>query len=186
MSSVITHAPRLRTLCEYDRHSLADVPGAGHDGGWPHDGIQAATPGPHTVLQELSDRIRAIPDEVAGLKPNVADSAACRRQVGWSVGLERFVENEMGRDQEWIIAMATALGTHSGLRVPIVPDMRTFRDLFEAIAAREREACAKECLAIGEKDRFTDIAERCAARIRERSNVAVEPLAEGKSDRTAG
>ena len=28
-------------------------------------------PDPHKVLQELSDRIRAIPDEIAGLKPNV-------------------------------------------------------------------------------------------------------------------
>jgi hypothetical protein len=46
----------------------------------------------------------------------------------------------MDRDQEWIIAMATALGTSSGMRVPIVPDVRPFRELFDALMAKEREA----------------------------------------------
>lgn len=42
------------------------------------------------------------------------------------------------RDLEWILAMAEALGTNSGLSVPIVPDVEAFRKLFEEVRARAR------------------------------------------------
>lgn len=45
------------------------------------------------------------------------------------------------RDSEWVWAMAQALGTNSGLSVPIVPDVEAFRKLFEKLTedARKKE-----------------------------------------------
>lgn len=39
----------------------------------------------------------------------------------------------VGRDQDWILAMAASLGTNSGLHVPIVPTKEAFDKLFAAV-----------------------------------------------------
>lgn len=41
------------------------------------------------------------------------------------------------RDNEWVMAMAEALGTNSGFTVPIVPDSFAFRALFADIAKKD-------------------------------------------------
>jgi len=46
------------------------------------------------------------------------------------------------RDRDWILAMAAALGTDSGYKVPIVPKPEPFRELFDSLRAS----------AAGEKD----------------------------------
>jgi hypothetical protein len=44
----------------------------------------------------------------------------------------------LGRDGDWILAMGHALGLDSGYRVPIVPTVEAFKELFASIqAARE-------------------------------------------------
>jgi hypothetical protein len=45
-----------------------------------------------------------------------------------------------GRDADWALAMAQALGTNSGYSVPIVPDADAFRKLFDAVRASQESA----------------------------------------------
>ena len=42
----------------------------------------------------------------------------------------------LGRDADWALAMAGALGTDSGFSVPIVPSVEAFRMLFDAVRSR--------------------------------------------------
>jgi hypothetical protein len=43
------------------------------------------------------------------------------------------------RDQDWILAMVGALGADSGFKVPIVPTVEVFQELFAAIRAQANE-----------------------------------------------
>lgn len=51
------------------------------------------------------------------------------------------------RDRDWLLAMADALGTGSGYRVPLVPESEPFRELFAVV---RREALAPFAWAIAE------------------------------------
>lgn len=60
------------------------------------------------------------------------------------------------RDSEWVWAMAQALGTNSGLSVPIVPDVEAFRKLFEKLTEDARK---KEWLSLFGDLKEVDVAE---------------------------
>jgi hypothetical protein len=46
----------------------------------------------------------------------------------------------LGRDADWAIAMGHALGLDSGFRVPIIPSVEAFKELFAAIRAKGNTA----------------------------------------------
>jgi hypothetical protein len=52
----------------------------------------------------------------------------------------------LGRDADWALAMAQALGTNSGYSVPIIPDVDAFRKLFDAFRASQESAPGQEAV----------------------------------------
>jgi hypothetical protein len=53
--------------------------------------------------------------------------------------------SELGRDHDWILAMAAALGTNSGFSVPIVPTKEAFEALFADIRQAALRHAAEVC-----------------------------------------
>ena len=52
--------------------------------------------------------------------------------------IERLRAELANRDRDWVLAMASALGTNSGYMVPIIPEPKPFEELFAAIIATAR------------------------------------------------
>lgn len=52
--------------------------------------------------------------------------------------IEELEASNARRDRDWVLAMASALGTNSGFSVPLVPEAAPFRKLFAALVEREK------------------------------------------------
>lgn len=84
--------------------------------------------------EDFAERVRdAWVHDEGSLADVIASLIRARDSAVGAFAIER-------RDRDWILAMAEALGTSSGHKVPIVPETAPFRELFAAV---RREAFAE-------------------------------------------